>query len=113
MRKIIGFCALAFAAYSVCAEESFMVYSKVYDEGALIGSPGLAVAPETEASVSQDNYTLNLALSDIKDKTAKVTASVIIDGEEFSPSFLVEFGKEATVTSEGASLSVTVQRLGS
>ena len=113
MKKIIGFCALALITSSACAEESFMVSSKVYDEGALIGSPGLAVAPETEASFSHDNYTLNLALSDIKDNTEKVTASVIIDGEEFLPSFLVEFGKEATVTSDGTSLSVTVQRLGS
>ena len=90
-----------------------MVSSKVYDDGNLIGSPGLAVAPETEASVSQDNYTLNLALSDINENTAKVNASVMINGEEFSPSFLVEFGKEATVTSEDTSLSVTVKRLGS
>ncbi len=113
MKKTIGFCAMAFAASSVFAEESFMVSSKVYDDGILIGSPGLAVAPETEASIFQDNYTLNLALSDINENTAKVTASVMIDGEKFSPSFLVEFGKEATVTSEGTSLSVTVKRLGS
>ncbi|MCP8899498.1 hypothetical protein [Gilvimarinus xylanilyticus] len=113
MKKTIGFCALAFVASSACAEEAFMISSKVYDEGNLIGSPEMAVAPETEASVSQDHYTLNLALSDINDNTAKVSAKVIIDGEAFSPSFLVEFGKEATVTSEGASLSVTVQRLGS
>ncbi|MBA6413390.1 hypothetical protein H2508_09735 [Parahaliea sp. F7430] len=114
MRKMIWVLMLTLAAASVHADEAFLIDSKIFDEGNLISSPAMAVIANSEASISEgEKYMLKLTLSPVDEHTAQVNANLVVDGKQFTPSLLLEYDEEASISSGGTTLLMTVRRIDS
>lgn len=114
MKNAIIMFAVWFAASLAYADDAYLVEAKIYNEENLIGSPTLALK-SSDAALIQDgeHYTLELSLIPTDETTAKLSATLTVNGEKISPSLLVELGKASTVKLGDLGLSVVVRKMAS
>ncbi len=73
----------------------------------------LVVQPGVQTSVKEEKCSLKLTVDPVGAKAVQLTTNLAVDGENITPAFFVELGKESTVKAGSKSLSVIVTKASS
>ena len=111
MKKLFSvILALLLSGY-VSASEAYVINTEIIDSGNLIGSPVLTVAPNKQATISENNsYELSLNLSPVENSIINVSSVLKIGDEVINPTMSVYLGKKASIIVNDIELSITVTK---
>ncbi|MCG8317747.1 MAG: hypothetical protein MI976_31415, partial [Pseudomonadales bacterium] len=111
MKKIIALIAAINLVPLAHACGEYIVTSKIYSNGKMIGAPLMIVESNKEASTSiSDLYSYTITVNPVNESSAVVSTHLNIDGRKLSPQLTVEIGKEAGVEIENQKLSILVSK---
>ena len=98
MTKQLGLVAGVFLASTSCfAADSFQVETSVYKANELLASPVMLVEEKQPASISiGEGFSYEVKVTPQQNNTAAVETSITLAGSYFTPSFVVEYGKQAS-----------------
>jgi hypothetical protein len=98
MYKQLGLMAGVFLASTSCfAADSFQVETSVYKANELLASPVMQVEEKQPATISVgDSFSYEVTVIPQKENTAAIETSITLAGRAFTPSFIVEYGKQAS-----------------
>ena len=98
MKKQLGLIAGALLVSTSCfAADSFQVETSVYKANELLASPVMRVEEKQLATISiGEGFSYEVKVTPQKENTAAIETSITLAGRSFTPSFVVEYGKQAS-----------------
>ncbi|WP_462177286.1 hypothetical protein [Pseudoalteromonas gelatinilytica] len=112
MNKQLGLIAGALLVSTSCfAADSFQVETSVYKANELLASPVMLVEENKTATISiGEGFSYEITVIPQQNNTAAVETSITLAGSNFTPSFMVEYGKQASFEIGENKVSILVSK---
>ncbi|WP_428613549.1 hypothetical protein [Pseudoalteromonas sp.] len=112
MNKQLGLIAGALLVSTSCfAADSFQVETSVYKANELLASPVMLVEEKKPATISiGEGVSYEITVIPQQNNTAAVETSITLADSNFTPSFIVEYGKQSSFEIGENKVSILVSK---